>query len=870
MVVFSNVNDVHFNSASGMVAFHAETPPSVSAASPSSGSRRRTYDVSVTGTGLSGATAVSFGDGIAVNSFTVDSAIQITANISILVNAVSGLRAVWVRVPLGVERADDLFIVQKTENHILVQAYNANLSASAVLDNMSSIPLPRDFSTTPLWTDSEGAGYGYFSEAPQGRIAYCNGIDSCIWGGEEITCTAFITATAEVTDIPADPADFSDAVLNTRQDIENVAIVGGTGGNWFLVRSPVPIQGVTLYIADGEENTTTSTLTGKQWTGSDWSSLTLTDGTSVGGKALARTGAVTFASTVDTSKLKYIEGGLGYWYQFNLSAGGAQIYYVTLDAPFQRIVDIWDGLDRDIAAFFKYTTIYEDLILHVTEDVYYASDSSTWADLANLGAYSAGNNCLLIGTFERATAFNINVPPDKTNSTASTAAAVDYWDGTDFVTVGAVVDGTAEGGISLAKSGTISFTPPDAYKVRKRTLGNNSVPLYYYRLRFDKTLDSDTAVYYVSSIPAPKQIRGYKFPLYSQDRLMLCCNMDGKRNSILIAASGTCQVFNGSDSLEIEFGNHEEINCGCTTFAQYGSNVFNITMLFKDREIWALVKNESSWLKYRISTSIGCSSPRTLDVVNVPPLEGQQNANRCFAIWLDAGSGGVYVTEGRTPINVADDILDLFDQAKAEHIDLAHVNGFAGFVDKGRLEYHLFLTLNTGEAEFVLDLRRWKWFRMDRGAGNALQCALNVTDQYGNNYAYGFVDTGYMERLEHGTTFDGTAIASTLWLGDLSLIDNDCFTESEVKAIVPCMVAGTGAADITMTHYVDSAATGTACTVDPANAGHRLAFPVKTANSAPGVLHSLKMETVMDEESCGFEPISMAIYYQPVREHDYM
>ncbi len=868
---FSSAN-APFQSAVGpMVAYYCPNPPAIASVTPGVGVKRRTVPVVVAGANLTGATALSFGDGVTVNSFTVESETQIAANITILVSCTSGFKDVWLVCPSGAAVLRSGFAVLKAANYILAQAFNPAMTASQVIHNSGIVPEPNNFAAEALWTDSQGAGRGCFSEAPQGRIAYCNGVDSCIWGGEEIPCTAFITATAEVTDIPADPADFTDAVLNTRQDVENVAVIGGTGGKTMLVRSPIPIQGVSFYIADGQENTTASTMTGKQWTGSAWASLTITDGTSVGGKTLARTGAVTFASTAATSRLKYIEGNLGYWYQFTISDGAAEIYYVTLDAPFQRIVDIWDGLDRDIAAFFKYTTTYEDLILNVNEDYYEDLDEASYADLDSFGAFSSGNNCILIGTFERATGFNINVPPDKTNSTAATAAAVDYWDGTGFVTVGAIVDGTSEGGISLAKSGTVSFTPPDAYKVFKRTVANNSVSLYYYRLRFDKTLDSSTAIYYVSSIPAPRQIRGYKFPLYSQNRLMLCCNMDGKRNSILISADETCQVFNGQDSLEVEFGNHEELNCGCTTFAQYGSNLLNITMLFKDREVWGLVKNESSWTKYRISPTIGCTAPRTLDVVIVPPIEGQQNANRCFAIWMDPGSGGFYVSDGRNPILVSDDIRDLFDQTKTEHIALESADDFAGFVDKGRMEYHVFMTLNTGEAEYVLDLKRWKWFRADRGTGKSLKCGINVTDQYGNSYAYGFIDSGYMLRLEYGNTFDGTSITSTLHTGDFPLDDGNLLVECEAKAFVPILAAKTvTSADVTLTHYVDTATTGTAYTIDPANAGHRLAFPAKGANSAPGILHSVKMSITTSDESCGFEPFAVAIYHQPVREHNYV
>ncbi|MFC1893531.1 right-handed parallel beta-helix repeat-containing protein, partial [Chloroflexota bacterium] len=57
--------------------------PSITSVNPNSGHRGLTQDVAITGTNFTGATTVSFGSGITVNSFTVDSDTQITANITI-------------------------------------------------------------------------------------------------------------------------------------------------------------------------------------------------------------------------------------------------------------------------------------------------------------------------------------------------------------------------------------------------------------------------------------------------------------------------------------------------------------------------------------------------------------------------------------------------------------------------------------------------------------------------------------------------------------------------------------------------------------------------------------------------------------------
>jgi hypothetical protein len=77
------------------------TAPPISSVSPTQGTQGQTLDVIITGTHFTGTTLVSFGVGITVNSFTVDSATQITANITIDVAATTGARDVMVTTPGG-------------------------------------------------------------------------------------------------------------------------------------------------------------------------------------------------------------------------------------------------------------------------------------------------------------------------------------------------------------------------------------------------------------------------------------------------------------------------------------------------------------------------------------------------------------------------------------------------------------------------------------------------------------------------------------------------------------------------------------------------------------------------------------------------
>ncbi len=73
--------------------------PSISSVSPSSGKQNQTLTVTIYGSGFTGATDVSFGAGITVNSKNVDSDTKITANMTIALDASVGTRDVTVTKP---------------------------------------------------------------------------------------------------------------------------------------------------------------------------------------------------------------------------------------------------------------------------------------------------------------------------------------------------------------------------------------------------------------------------------------------------------------------------------------------------------------------------------------------------------------------------------------------------------------------------------------------------------------------------------------------------------------------------------------------------------------------------------------------------
>ncbi|MBM3148917.1 MAG: hypothetical protein FJZ88_02670, partial [Chloroflexi bacterium] len=92
--------------------------PIITSANPSSGYQGTTLsNVIITGQNFTGATAVSFGAGITVNTFNVDGATQITANITIAADATPGTRDITVTIAEGPGTKINAFtVIQKGQN----------------------------------------------------------------------------------------------------------------------------------------------------------------------------------------------------------------------------------------------------------------------------------------------------------------------------------------------------------------------------------------------------------------------------------------------------------------------------------------------------------------------------------------------------------------------------------------------------------------------------------------------------------------------------------------------------------------------------------------------------------------------------------
>jgi hypothetical protein len=209
----------------------------------------------------------------------------------------------------------------------------------------------------------------------------------------------------------------------------------------------------------------------------------------------------------------------------------------------------------------------------------------------------------------------------------------------------------------------------------------------------------------------------------------------------------------------------------------------------------------------------------------------------------------------------------VFDQTKSLHVNPSMVLSEHSFIDQHQNEYHWCWASNdntTLDKEYVLAFNDWKWYEIDRTTGKRLQVGVETVDTEGNYYTYGFIDTGYMERLEYGTTLDSEPITHQLVFGDLPLVANDTFEETSITRFNLIILPKNIDSDITLLHTMDGSVSGDSFTISQAGP-NRYVNSFTDVFSKPAVFHTLSLTTVTSSETKGFEPIAVAVLFTKER-----
>lgn len=772
---------------------------------------------------------------------------------------------------------------QPSESHILVYAMDSADSASRIYEDTSAVPNVGDYSGSALHTNASGAELGRFSSAPQGHVIYCNGVESMIWGGDEYRPTLVVLSDAAAGNSVSNGRDVTDKINNTSSDSDQVATVNTTY-KYIIIGATRPLQGIKVYISSA--NTTASTLTGKEWDGNSWESITLTDNTDTGA-SLAVTGTVTWDSTVDTSEPKFLEGLVLYWYEFALSDGTAGIYQITLDAAWQNIKNIWDGTEQVISACKVYDgTTYLDYTDEVNDDT-----TSYVAVLDSLNT----THYLLLGFVNKMQGFNIKIPGGKENSTVTTLTT-SWWDGDSWVSVDGLNDGTKVGTTSIARSGVITFSAPSTVYQKQN---GDELPLYYYKLSYSVQLDAETEIYYITGIPAPSKIEGYKFPGLFQGRSFLFSEKTGHKNKALYSTYNTSDLWNGPDSGSLFFGNETELTAACTIYNVFRTTGYEQLIVTKANETHRVFGDGPyNWEEQQISGNVGCIAPLSMAVCEITAVA--EDVKRHVAIWQS--DSGIVMCDGATIVPISEDIRAYWDSNSSLYIPLSRQDDSVGWYDSNLNVYKLLISSGSGETthnvelEYSLKYKEWtKVYRENSSGANPFQTGFSVKDTIGNTFSYGATDEGYIYRTEHGTTWNGTDMEQFVWTKDI-LLDNEMpfFRHTTINHLRLMFETKTGTTlsyleiadgdyllteagdkivliygeNITIAHYGDQILTVDG--VDDQSVPESIALstgPFETWDCllGPCLIHSLKISGDFSTLTDGMELTGMGFYYEAMR-----
>lgn len=788
------------------------------------------------------------------------------------------------------------------ESHVLVHSG----SSGYVYDNQTAIPTAGDFDATTLWSSDLAAGTAKWSLAPDNCVAFADGVDTCIWGGRESRVPAFIISNAAGT-IKKDYTDSVNYLIGSGPQVVSTQVVL-TQDSYMYIGCIRPIKGIKFYVAVGYGNSKVAGMVPKYWNGTAYAACTtVSDGTAITGGTitLGQGGTLSFDSTVAVAKPSIYESQYLYWYQITFTGADmdATIESITLDAPFQKIVDIWDGNPRGVQAFFLEfaTDIFTDVTYKVFNKDYNVVDVTTYVDIGGMSATQA----LYAGFAERMTAIEIGMGPYGNSQAA--VLDISYWNGTAWVSVGTLNDLTKSGTITMANPGWVSWNPPSGTSEFKKSM--SSGPLwYFYKITVNNTLSTALYLDYIFGIPAQTTVSAYALVATWQNRLVLVGEVNNKKNSLLIGSYGSVCFFNGSDCLEITgLGDANLPTAVGSLFSRYTGSFYDTLVILKGKDVWILDGTSvRDYRLYKLSDKYGCVAGETFKICPVG-YEVSPGIQRHVAIWQTAT--GIVMFDGSTITPIDEDIRNYFDQTMVEEcITAAYINQSSAFVDEREREYHwLFYSGSTAVLEeIVYSTKKKGWFKVNRGSiytagepggsspptviryttiggASVLTFGIPVTDQLGEEYVYGGCATGYLVRLEYGTTFDGDPIVATFKTRDIPFKGWDFLTVVRkiklITAVFPilawinipnvgwALVTSYTTGTITISHFGDTgnASKGT-LTCNPASNFVRVMQAKGSVVWGNYVFHSFQASISTDDVSMPFEPIGLSGFYQEVRE----
>jgi hypothetical protein len=472
---------------------------------------------------------------------------------------------------------------------------------------------------------------------------------------------------------------------------------------------------------------------------------------------------------------------------------------------------------------------------------------------------------------------NLRFIPGSVNKVAASAMTLADCDGSDLAnwpSVNTLVDGTKNGGISCNQSGVITWDPVEAGTEFTASFAGGP-SMYYYRVQFAATLTaSNVKLYYVTGIPAPTQMRPYKFPFQFLNRPMLCGSLVGNEgHRVDYAMTNAPDAWNGPDGSfgvdnePLYFGSGGELTAACEVYNRLGSSIYSFAIFCKAYETYILNGYDpESFRIYPVSSSMGCPAPLTMDTYQIGISQDAASV-RSIAMWLSHAGPVMFDSGGLTPVP---GVECYFDPNDSRCINFAAVETARGWFDPDQAEYNLLIPSGSAQTAcniwLVYSIEHKKWFRKvpSAAASPYPQLAFRVEDTNGKRYLYGCRDNGYLMRLENGATWDGTGSVQSITPGDM-VPSQDIWDQVRLRQLKLFGISITEDIDCAITYYADGASAGTALTAVEMNGSNRHFRSTQLLNLLAWS-HMLKFSTTVSTETRGMRLLGWAIEFQVERE----
>jgi hypothetical protein len=749
---------------------------------------------------------------------------------------------------------------QPEETHNLYQkkTYIANILINSLLREVTAPIIGSTVASlteSTLLTDGADAlnSEAQFSSAPNNSMIYCNEDTSYIWLGTRNTVGKIVNASDNYEDMTAFAYDYTERLNSNNSD--NCLLVEDAGAVYLYIMTTNIACGFWFTI--GVANTTVSTATVSYYntTTAAWVAVSgFYDGTkySPSGASLAQNGDMTF--TQPTQYPTVFNGINGYWYKVVISAtpGTTTLNRVYGKYNIQPMHNLWDGKEATCLSFLKFDSVNGKYTDHTTNiakvDFQEVGTSKYVHTYCNLNGTSSADK-FYFGFQDRTTAINVAIA-DTNSAEANVTLTFEYWNGSTWVGVGGFFDGTFDNGGAFNKSGRISWKSPVIGSEYKRSL-NSGPALYYYRMNTSGSIADSCYIDYLSGIPTYEDLDSYKTCTLWKNRVVLGNNFNIDANELNIGASNTNCVFNGTDSITLYIDDPQPIQKIGTIASKYSSGIVDTLLVLKKNQTYIIEgTNPDDYKVVKVSDKHGIIAHRTFSTCE---YNDQQGGYRSCAVWLS--SNGMVMYDGGIVRPIDMDIEDIFREqhntSYTTRINPSYSYQSVGWYDSLNREYHL-----------VFDLERLKWYKIDRGTLDIAYGAQFV-DTNSIPIQYGFLG-GYFYRLDHGTSFNGTAITSTMRLADKPFTKSlsQEATVRYVRLVGKAVSVTTGTPVITFTHYGDGITVGTDMgSKSAANSGYRLYHNIWQTNKKNNI-HGYEFIFSNAYNEHHFEPLIMSVLYK--------